>query len=105
VDISRRQFLKETSSSLALGVAASRGPIGPIPAAAQAAAESTDETQHREVRDGDMIYRQLGRTGETVSLIGLGGYHLGIDNMQLLDQALEAARTYKPMTRKKSRHC
>jgi len=77
VGISRRQFLKETSSSLALGVAASQGLIGPISAAAQAAAESTGEAQHREVRDGDMIYRQLGRTGERVSLIGLGGYHLG----------------------------
>jgi aryl-alcohol dehydrogenase-like predicted oxidoreductase len=26
----------------------------------------------------DMIYRRLGRTGETVSAIGLGGFHLGL---------------------------
>ncbi len=27
-----------------------------------------------------MIYRRLGRTGETVSAIGLGGFHLGLSN-------------------------
>jgi diketogulonate reductase-like aldo/keto reductase len=30
-----------------------------------------------EQRRGDMIFRLLGRTGEWVSLIGLGGYHIG----------------------------
>jgi predicted aldo/keto reductase-like oxidoreductase len=28
-------------------------------------------------RRGDMLYRTLGRTGEKVSLIGMGGFHLG----------------------------
>jgi aryl-alcohol dehydrogenase-like predicted oxidoreductase len=26
----------------------------------------------------EMLYRTLGRTGETVSAIGLGGFHLGL---------------------------
>ncbi len=30
---------------------------------------------------GDMPYRMLGRTGEKVSIVGLGGYHIGIQNM------------------------
>ncbi len=36
----------------------------------------------------DMIYRPLGRTGETVSAIGLGGWHLGLPK---LDEQLAIA--------------
>ena len=31
-----------------------------------------------EAKAGDMIYRTLGRTGEKISAIGLGGYHIGV---------------------------
>src|SRR5438874_2737525 len=31
-----------------------------------------------ETKSGEMIYRVLGRTGEKVSAIGLGGFHIGV---------------------------
>lgn len=31
-----------------------------------------------ETRQGDVLYRTLGRTGEKVSALGLGGYHIGV---------------------------
>ena len=88
-----------------------------------------------ETKEG-MPQRALGRTGEKVSAIGLGGYHIGkqadegesitiirqsktvtpieclhyalnlptsvvingCDSMERLDQAFEAARTFKPLS-------
>lgn len=47
-----------------------------------------------------MIYRQLGRTGERVSAIGLGGYHIGKssipeqDSIQLIRQAIDRGITF-----------
>ncbi|HEX9047740.1 MAG TPA: aldo/keto reductase, partial [Verrucomicrobiae bacterium] len=43
---------------------------------------------------GDMPYRPLGRTGERVSIIGLGGYHIGIqateeESIALIRSALD----------------
>src|SRR5208283_4307719 len=43
---------------------------------------------------GDMIYRKLGRTGERVSAIGLGGYHIGIpqeeqESIRLIRSAID----------------
>ena len=55
--VSRREFLK---TAVATGLLA-----GAIPAWAA-------ETE------SDMPYRRLGRTGEKVSAIGLGGYHIGV---------------------------
>ncbi len=84
----RRSFLK-TSTALAAGFAATRGLVraaGSDPATAKAMntqAASPDAIPllngpaPGETRKGDMIYRLLGSTGESVSLIGMGGFHLG----------------------------
>jgi predicted aldo/keto reductase-like oxidoreductase len=59
---SRRQFLEKLVRSTA-GLAAGLPLIEPAPAFAA---------------QGEMPYRTLGRTGEKVSLLGLGGFHLGL---------------------------
>ena len=77
MEISRRSFLKKTSSSLAFGVAAGHGILRPLAAGAQAAMKPSEQRRQIETRSGDMLYRTLGRTKERISVIGLGGYHIG----------------------------
>ena len=62
----RRDFLKTATAAT---VAAA------IPATSQTAQHSTIPIKRAE--SPDMIYRELGTTGERVSAIGMGGYHLG----------------------------
>ncbi|EEF57746.1 aldo/keto reductase [Pedosphaera parvula] len=50
-------------------------------------------------RKGDMIYRTLGKTGERVSAIGLGGYHLGSakdekESVRILRSAVDHGITF-----------
>ena len=50
-------------------------------------------------RSGDMIYRKLGRTGERVSAIGLGGYHIGMApdeqaSIRLIRSAIDRGMTF-----------
>jgi len=48
---------------------------------------------------GEMRYRQLGRTGEQVSVIGLGGHHIGRqkdekDSIQIIRAAIDAGLNF-----------
>src|SRR5207247_1720007 len=53
-----------------------------------------------ESSDDGMIYRTLGRTGERVSIIGLGGWHIGQpsisehESIQLIRQAIDRGITF-----------
>jgi len=98
--ISRRNFLKKTSGSLAFGVAAGQGILRPIAAAVQAATEPSEKRRQMETRNGDMLYRLLGRTKERVSVIGLGGYHIGkaqlsdADSVKIIRSAIDRGITF-----------
>jgi len=78
--LSRRDFVRSVASA---GLAVSVG------ARAWAA----------ETKSGDMLYRTLGRTGEKVSAIGLGGYHIGIprdepEGLGLIRSAIDRGITF-----------
>lgn len=52
-----------------------------------------------EIRKGDMLYRALGRTGESVSAFGLGGHHIGQvkeeqDSVKLIRSAIDRGITF-----------
>jgi predicted aldo/keto reductase-like oxidoreductase len=74
-DISRRQFVKW---AVAAGVTAGAASAWAVP----------------EIKNG-MIYRTLGHTGEKVSLVGVGGYHIGSpifesDGIRIVRTALDS---------------
>lgn len=72
----RREFLKGTAAA-GFAAAASIGLADEQPqTGAGEPAPGPFQTPQSE-RKGDMLYRTLGRTGEKVSLIGIGGSHVG----------------------------
>ena len=66
----RRDFLKTaTAAGVSVAAAASLGQAG----------HTSKEAPVQRAQAAGMIYRELGTTGEKVSAIGLGGFHLGKD--------------------------
>ena len=78
MSISRRKLL-EHSGVAAAGIVAARSGLNLTNAAAapMMAPPSATLPLPKTTRRGEMIYRQLGNTGREVSVIGLGGFHIG----------------------------
>jgi predicted aldo/keto reductase-like oxidoreductase len=64
----RRKFIKTAAAAASIAATSARAQTYVPPQKSSPATRS---------QSPDMIYRQLGTTGETVSAIGLGGYHVG----------------------------
>src|SRR5215212_7566685 len=77
--VTRREFVKWTAASAAVVCAGTR-------------------SWAAEEKKGDMIYRTLGRTGEKVSAIGLGGYHIGNppeeEGLRIIRSAIDRGITF-----------
>jgi uncharacterized protein len=83
----RRDFLKTASVAAAGSVA---------PAGAQ---NTHSSNMTRRPESPNMMYRELGRTGERVSAIGMGGYHIGKqqdpgESIRLLRTAIDRGITF-----------
>lgn len=88
----RREFLKDGASLTVGGLAITSGAAS---AFAQADTDTKPLPTPPSVRKGDMLYRTLGRTGEQVSLVGLGGFHIGVqreeqESIRLIRTAIDS---------------
>ncbi len=82
----RRNFIKASAAGAGMAVAGGGAAAATAPTVGGINPKSTREgfdarqllrVQDAGERRGDMLYRPLGRTGEKVSAIGLGGAHIG----------------------------
>jgi aryl-alcohol dehydrogenase-like predicted oxidoreductase len=96
----RREFLK-TMTAVGASAAASEGLLEPLsPSASAGQPEPADRLPRpEETVRGDMRYRALGRTGEQVSAIGLGGHHIGrqkeeAESIKIIRAAIDAGITF-----------
>jgi predicted aldo/keto reductase-like oxidoreductase len=95
----RRTFLEIMTASTCLPATAAALLQSGDSALAAADASPADGDRPRETTRGDMRYRQLGSTGEEVSLIGLGGHHIGrqkdeTESVKIIRTAIDRGITF-----------
>src|SRR3979411_448956 len=74
----RRDFLKTSAICAVAGrISGALAQDKPIARQENGSMNQIPLTSSAGTRKGDMLYRILGRTGERVSAIGMGGFHLG----------------------------
>lgn len=103
MDIKRRNFLK-AASGLGAGLAASEVLLKPVLAGnesiqAQSPVTTTPLSTPETTKSGEMLYRTLGRTGEKVSIIGVGGSHIGqqkdeLESIKIIRSAIDRGITF-----------
>jgi aryl-alcohol dehydrogenase-like predicted oxidoreductase len=96
----RRELLQTTAllgvagAAMAAGAGTGEsGTTGPAHAAGEGLAALPT------VKQGDMLYRMLGQTGEQVSIVGLGGHHIGrppdeADGIRIIRHAIDHGITF-----------
>lgn len=92
----RRDFISKSTISIGLALA------GAATNSQEAAVKNDALPKFKTptgVRKGDMIYRKLGRTGQDVSLIGIGGSHIGYqkdeqDSIRIMRSAIDRGVTF-----------
>ncbi len=90
----------EPASAAAPTLASETLPTTGAPQTAAGAAAALPRVADAGELRGEMIYRKLGTTGETVSAIGLGGSHIGkpalteADSIKLIHEALDRGITF-----------
>jgi predicted aldo/keto reductase-like oxidoreductase len=96
--MNRRAFLQACAAGAAAAATGELAALaGETPAAPASPAPAPSPAAG--VREGDMIYRTLGKTGQKVSAIGLGGFHIGkqadeADSIRLIRSAIDRGITF-----------
>ncbi len=91
----RREFMKVVTAAAPM---AASGLFGSVDVFASAAPPGGQPERPKDVVRGDMRYRQLGKTGEEVSILGVGGYHIGVpreeEGIKIIRTAIDAGVTF-----------